>query len=75
LKTAGAGSRHLQFQHPLPGGQPPSVEAVGLIDPLIMPLLGMGVDKLLPFFQQNGLQKTLMILFHLLFKIFKEELF
>jgi hypothetical protein len=74
-KTAGAGARHFEFQHPLPSGQAPAIEAVGLIGSLLVPLVRMGVDKPLPFFQEHGFQKTLMIFFHLLFEVIEKEPF
>jgi hypothetical protein len=40
-----------------------------------VPLIGVGVDKLLPFVEHHLLQKEPVISFHLRFLILQEELF
>ncbi len=50
-------------------GSNSSLGLTGFDSAVFVPRVRRGVDKPLPFFQQQGFQKTLMILFHLLFEV------
>jgi len=74
VKTAGAGARHPQIQHPQPGGQLPFIETVGLIHALVRALVGPGVQEVLPLIAHQGFEKLSVMLFHLCVEVFKKEL-
>src|SRR5204863_4000001 len=75
VKTACAGARYPQLQRAQPGAQSPSIEAIGLIDPLLAALIGVGIEKRLSLVAHQGLQEAAVIFLHLRFEIFEEILF